>query len=65
MFGLFKKKPLPPVFPVVDLGGFTLDDLKLGDPIPEHSIYKEHFKSRNLKPVLTLEEFMKNYVSSE
>ena len=30
-----------------------------------YEIYKEHFKSRNLKPVLTLEEFMKNYVSSE
>ena len=30
-----------------------------------YEIYKEHFKSRNLNPVLTLEEFMKNYVSSD
>jgi hypothetical protein len=26
-----------------------------------YEIYKEHFKSRNQKPVLTLDEFMENY----
>jgi len=30
-----------------------------------YEIYTEHFKSRNLKPVLTLDEFMKNYTTSE
>ena len=30
-----------------------------------YEIYKEHFKSRNLKPVLTLEEFMENYSTSQ
>ncbi len=29
-----------------------------------YEVYKAHFKSRNLKPVLTLEEFMKNYSTS-
>ena len=29
-----------------------------------YETYKEHFKSRNLKPVLTLEEFMENYSTS-
>ena len=28
-----------------------------------YEVYKAHFKSRNLNPVLTLEEFMKNYTS--
>ena len=26
-----------------------------------YKIYLEHFKSRNLKPTLTMEEFMQNY----
>lgn len=30
-----------------------------------YEIYKEHFKSRNLKPVMTLDEFMENYASAE
>jgi hypothetical protein len=24
-------------------------------------VYQEHYKSRNLKPTMTLDEFMKNY----
>lgn len=28
-----------------------------------YKIYLEHFKSRNLKPTLTQEEFLKNYRS--
>jgi hypothetical protein len=26
-----------------------------------YEVYKEHYKSRNLTPILTLDEFMKNY----
>ena len=29
-----------------------------------YEIYKEHYKSRNMTPTLTLDDFMKNYSTS-
>ena len=29
-----------------------------------YQIYQEHFKSKNLTPALTMEEFMENYTTS-
>ena len=29
-----------------------------------YETYKEHYKSRNLTPILTLDDFLKNYTTS-
>ncbi len=29
-----------------------------------YETYKEHYKSRNMKPILTLDDFLKNYSAS-
>ena len=44
MFGLFKKPTKPPLTsPVVDLARFSLDDLRIGQPVPTDSTYHPHF----------------------
>jgi len=58
MFDFFKRitapepqlPPMSAVSPVVDFGRMTLDDLKLGEPVPEESPYSDYFRPCESEP---------------